>query len=108
MLAEIYPLPEKSKMTFTAFLPANESTYVKEGLKVRFKLDQKGVAPVTIDGTLDEISENSTVTENSVFYSVKGSLKTIQSTPIRYGLTGELSLILGKNTLATNCRCVSK
>lgn len=98
VLAEIYPLHDKSKMTFTAFLPANESTYVKEGMKVHFKLDQKGVDPVTIDGTLDEISENSTVTENGVFYSVKGSLKTIQSTPIRYGLTGELSLIVGEKT----------
>ncbi|EGG52012.1 hypothetical protein [Enterococcus faecalis] len=44
-------------------------------MKIHFKLDQKGVVPVTIDVTLDEISENSTVTENGVFYSVKGSLK---------------------------------
>ncbi len=98
MLAEIYPIHEKSKMKFTALLPANESTYIKEGMKVHFKLDQKGGAPITIDGTLDEISENSTATEKGVFYAVKGTLKTTQSFPFRYGLTGELSLIVGEKT----------
>lgn len=98
VLAEIYPIHEKSKMKFTALLPANESTYIKEGMKVHFKLDQKGGAPITIDGTLDEISENSTATEKGVFYAVKGTLKTTQSFPFRYGLTGELSLIVGEKT----------
>ncbi len=36
---------------------------------------------------------NSTATEKGVFYAVKGTLKTTQSFPFRYGLTGELSLI---------------
>ncbi|MBL5005368.1 iron ABC transporter ATPase [Enterococcus lactis] len=98
VLAEIYPIHEKSKMKFTALLPANESTYIKEGMKVHFKLDQKGGALITIDGTLDEISENSTATEKGVFYAVKGTLKTTQSFPFRYGLTGELSLIVGEKT----------
>ncbi|MBK4879629.1 iron ABC transporter ATPase [Enterococcus faecium] len=98
VLAEIYPIHEKSKMKFTALLPANESNYIKEGMKVHFKLDQKGGAPITIDGTLDEISENSTATEKGVFYAVKGTLKTTQSFPFRYGLTGELSLIVGEKT----------
>nr|WP_240187621.1 HlyD family secretion protein [Enterococcus hirae] len=69
-------------MRFTALLPANESTYIKERMKVHFKLDQKGGAPITIDGTLNEISEYSTystTTEKGVFYAVKGSLKTTQS-----------------------------
>lgn len=97
-LAEIYPKPKNSFLTFTALIPANESMRIKVGMTVHFKLDKKGVATKIIDGTLNEISENSTTTEQGTFYTIKGILNAPKDFTNRYGLTGELSLIIGKKT----------
>lgn len=73
-LAEVYPEHENSELRFTALLPTSESMRVKPGMSVHFKLDKKGVASKTIDGTLKEISENSTTTDQGTFYTIKGIL----------------------------------
>lgn len=98
IIAEIYPQKDGKQMTFTAYLPANEMTWVKTGMKVHFKLDKKGVAESTINGQLTEISENSVNNEKGTFYIIKGSLQPLDNFTSRYGLTGELSLIVGKKT----------
>jgi len=98
VVGEIYPKSDKNNIEFTALLPANEMTRVKEGMKVHFKLDKKGVAPVVMEGSLSEISEGSTETKQGSFYEVKGKLIPKKSIETRYGLTGELSFIIGKKT----------
>lgn len=98
ILAEIYPKSKDSHLMFTALIPANESMRIQSGMAVHFKLDKKGVATKIINGTLNEISENSTTTEQGTFYTIKGSLKAPKNFTSRYGLTGELSLIVGKKT----------
>ncbi|MGM0169850.1 bacteriocin secretion accessory protein [Enterococcus sp. AZ128] len=98
LLAEIYPDNPKEKLSFTSLIPANEMTRVKTGMKVHFKLDKKGVASNTINGTLTEISETSKTSKQGAFYTVKGVLTPPKNFNYRYGLTGELSLILGKKT----------
>lgn len=97
ILAEVYPLSNEENSTFNAQVPASEMTHVKPGLKVNFKLDKKGVSPKIIRGKLIEVSEISTVTENGIYYTIKGELYPEEET-FRYGLTGELSMILGKKT----------
>lgn len=97
-LAEVYPEHKKSELRFTALLPTSESMRVKPGMDVHFKLDKKGVATKTINGTLKEISENSTTTDQGTFYTIKGILNPSDNFTSRYGLTGELSLIVGKKT----------
>lgn len=97
-LAEIYPKSKDPQLTFTALIPTSESMRIKPGMAIHFKLDKKGVATKTIDGTLTEISENSTTTEQGAFYTIKGTLKPPKEFTGRYGLTGELSLIVGKKT----------
>ncbi|SEU01945.1 competence factor transport accessory protein ComB [Enterococcus malodoratus] len=98
LLAEIYPDNPKEKLSFTALIPANEMTPVKTGMKVHFKLDKKGIASTTMNGTLTEISETSTTSKQGTFYTVKGDLTPPKNGNNRYGLTGELSLIVGKKT----------
>lgn len=98
ILAEVYPEPEDSGLLFKALIPASESVQIKLGMTVHFKLDKKGVSPKTIDGRLTEISENSTTTEQGTFYTVKGVLSPSKELPNRYGLIGELSLIIGEKT----------
>lgn len=98
VVGEIYPRSDKNKIEFTALLPANEMTRVKEGMKVHFKLDKKGVAPVVMEGSLSEISESSTETKQGSFFEVKGKLIPKKNIETRYGLTGELSFIIGKKT----------
>ena len=98
ILAELYPKPKDSQLTFTALVPANESTRIKKGMLVHFKLDKKGVSTETIDGTLTDISENSTTTDQGTFYSIRGTLQSSDKINTRYGLIGELSLIVGKKT----------
>ncbi|MBK0039268.1 MULTISPECIES: HlyD family efflux transporter periplasmic adaptor subunit [unclassified Enterococcus] len=98
ILAELYPKPKDSQLTFTALVPANESTRIKKGMLVHFKLDKKGVSTETIDGTLTDISENSTTTDQGTFYSIRGTLQSSDKINTRYGLMGELSLIVGKKT----------
>lgn len=97
-LAEIYPKSKDLQLTFTALIPTSESLRLKPGMGVHFKVDKKGVATKTIDGTLTEISENSTTTEQGAFYTIKGTLKSPKKFTGRYGLTGELSLIVGEKT----------
>ena len=65
---------------------------------VHFKLDKKGVSTETIDGTLTDISENSTTTDQGTFYTIRGTLKSVEKINTRYGLVGELSLIVGEKT----------
>lgn len=98
LLAEIYPNKPMKKLSFTALIPANEMTPVKAGMKVHFKLDKTGVASTTMNGTLTEISEVSTTSKQGTFYTVKGDLTPPKNFKNRYGLTGELSLIIGKKT----------
>ena len=97
-LAEVYPEHKNSELRFTALLPTSESMRVKPGMDIHFKLDKKGVATKTINGTLKEISENSTTTDQGTFYTIKGILNPSDNFTSRYGLTGELSLIVGKKT----------
>ncbi|MGL9970273.1 bacteriocin secretion accessory protein [Enterococcus sp. DIV1420a] len=97
-LAEVYPEHKNSELSFTALLPTSESMRVKPGMDIHFKLDKKGVATKTINGTLKEISENSTTTDQGTFYTIKGILNPSNNFTSRYGLTGELSLIIGKKT----------
>ena len=97
VLAEIYPVSINNSPTFTAQVSASEMTHVEKGLDVNFKLDKKGISPKVIKGKLTEISEMSIVEEGRVYYTVKGELQT-EEEPFRHGLTGELSMILGKKT----------
>jgi bacteriocin secretion accessory protein len=98
LLGELYPELQKEEVAFTALIPANEMTRVKTGMQVHFKLDKEGVAATTFDGTLTEISETSTTSEQGTFYTVKGKLYPSKEFNSRYGLTGELSLVVGKKT----------
>lgn len=98
LLAEIYPNKPLGKLNFTALIPANEMTPIKTGMPVHFKLDKKGVASTTMNGTLTEISETSSTSKQGAFYTVKGTLTPPKAFNNRYGLTGELSLIVGKKT----------
>lgn len=98
LLAEIYPSESNKSLEFTALISANEMTHVKTGMKVHFKLDKKGVAPVIVNGKLKEIDETSTNTKQGGFFNVKGELQPTKKIHNRYGLTGEISLIIGKKT----------
>lgn len=98
VLAEIYPKQKESQLMFTALLPADEVTRIKVGMDVHFKLDKKGVASQTIEGTLKEISETSMTTEQGTFYTIKGTLQSSKYFNNRYGMTGEVSLIIGKKS----------
>ncbi len=73
-------------------------TSVRTGMEVHFKLDKKGVAPTVIKGTLTEISETSNTSKQGAFCIVNGILASPKNFNNRYGLTGELSLIVGKKT----------
>lgn len=106
LLAEIYPNKPMERLSFTALIPANEMTPVKIGMTVHFRLDKKGVASTTMNGTLTEISETSNTSKQGVFYTVKGVLTPPKNFNNRYGLTGELSLIVGKKTYWNSIRDV--
>lgn len=97
-VAEIYPLLSTTKMTISAQIPANEMAYVKVGMPIRFKIDKKGISEKTLIGNLTEISETSTTTEQGTFYSVKGLVTIPTNTEFRYGLTGNMTFVIGKKT----------
>lgn len=104
VLAEIYPKQKESQLMFTALLPADEVTRIKVGMDVHFKLDKKGVASQTIEGTLKEISETSMTTEQGTFYTIKGTLQSSKYFNNRYGMTGEVSLIIGKKAIGNKSK----
>ncbi|TRW73858.1 bacteriocin secretion accessory protein [Lactococcus lactis] len=100
VIAEIYPEINDKEIQFTSQIQASDLTQVKTGMKVHFKLDSKGNDPIMMDGKIDEIAVNATNSERGTFYLIKGTLK--QSNHVhfnsRYGLSGRLSLIVGKKT----------
>lgn len=98
IIAEIYPKQSKKKLSFKAFIPADEVTRIKKDMPVHFKIDKKGVSTKTINGLLKEISENSSSTDKGTFYTINGTLETSKYLNSRYGQTGELSIIIGKKT----------
>lgn len=97
-VADIYPLLSTTEMTVAAQIPANEMTYVKVGMPIHFKLDKKGISEKILNGKLTEISETSITTDQGVFYSVKGIVTIPKNTEFRYGLTGDMTFVVGKKT----------
>ncbi|GGD05401.1 bacteriocin secretion accessory protein [Enterococcus wangshanyuanii] len=98
IVADVYPLLSTTKMTVAAQIPANEMTYVNVGMPIHLKLDKKGISEKILNGKLTEISETSTTTEQGVFYSVKGLVTIPKNTEFRYGLTGDMTFVIGKKT----------
>lgn len=98
LVAELYPNQPKDSMAFTAQIPANQMSHVKIGMPVHFKLDKKGVSEKSIDGTLTRIAETSDLTKDGAFYQVEGQLSIEDQAITRYGLTGDLSLVVGKKS----------
>lgn len=98
VIAEVYPSLNKQKQLFTAYIPSSEITRIKNNMPVHLKLDKKGVKTEILNGKLTEIAETSTPTEKGDFYLVKGIISIPKKLDLRYGVTGELSLIIGKKT----------
>ncbi|MBL4993098.1 iron ABC transporter ATPase [Enterococcus xinjiangensis] len=98
VIAEIYPALNKEKQLFTAYIPSSDMTRVKVNMPVHLKIDNKGVKTEILNGKLTQIAETSTPTEKGDFYLVKGTISIPKKLDIRYGITGELSLIIGKKT----------
>ncbi|MFC3039469.1 bacteriocin secretion accessory protein [Virgibacillus xinjiangensis] len=99
VLAEILPNLEKDTVEIVTAIPASDMTNVEVGMQFTFTLDVKGVSEKALRGKITEIASNSTQTEKGVFYQVKGSVIEIpESTPLRFGLAGEVSLIVGEKT----------
>lgn len=98
VIAEIYSKNEKNQMEFVSQIPADEMTHIKKGMPIHMKIDKKGISEQPLDGYLTEISETSTSTEQGVFFAVKGVVATPKKTSLRYGLVGDLSLVIGKKT----------
>lgn len=98
VIAEIYPALNKQKQLFTAYIPSSDMTRIKVNMPVHLKIDNKGVKTEILNGNLTQIAETSTTTEKGDFYLVKGIISIPKKLDIRYGITGELSLIIGKKT----------
>lgn len=98
VIAEIYPALNKEKQLFTAYIPSSDMTRIKVNMPVHLKIDNKGVKTEILNGKLTQIAETSTPTEKGDFYLVKGTISIPKKLDIRYGITGELSLIIGKKT----------
>lgn len=98
VVAELYPAQPKKETAFTAVISANQMTRVKKGMPVHFKLDKKGVAEKRLNGTLTSIAETSDLTKEGAFYQVEGKLAVSDQKIPRYGLTGDLSLVVGKKS----------
>lgn len=98
VIAEIYPALNKQKQLFTSYIPSSDMTRIKVNMPVHLKIDNKGVKTEILNGKLTQITETSTTTEKGDFYLVKGTISIPKKLDIRYGITGELSLIIGKKT----------
>lgn len=98
VIAEIYPYANKQQQPFTAYISASEMTHITKNMPIHLNLDKKGIASEVLNGQLSEIAETSTTTEKGNFYLIKGVINVPTEVNIRYGLSGELSLVLGKKT----------
>lgn len=98
IIAEIYPKKEQNQMEIISQIPADQMTHVKKGMPIHVKIDKKGISEQLLDGEITGISETSTNTDQGTFYTVRGVIKTPKNESLRYGLTGDLSLVVGKKT----------
>lgn len=67
-------------------------------MPVHLKIDNKGVKTEILNGNLTQIAETSTPTDKGELYLVKGDISVPKNLDLRYGITGELSLVIGKKT----------
>lgn len=98
ILAEVYPPIRTEKIYFTTSIPSNKISNIKKNMEVTFKVDENRLTKKFIHGKLTTISEATTTNEQGTYYTCTGFLKPTENFNERYGLTGELSLIVGKKT----------
>ncbi|EOS8001317.1 bacteriocin secretion accessory protein [Enterococcus hirae] len=98
VIAEIYPPLNRQKQLFTSYIPSSEITRIKANMPVHLKVDNNGVKTEILNGILTQIAETSTPTDKGELYLVKGTISVPKNLDLRYGITGELSLIIGKKT----------
>lgn len=93
-LASLF-IHSEGKVEIETLIPANEINKVKVGRKMKIELDKKGVSKAIYDGEISEIPQTSIVTEDGVYYLVKGII-TSNNKNIRLGEVGRISIIVGK------------
>lgn len=100
-IAEIYPILDKTtKLNITFNIPTNQMNGIKTGQHIRFKANQDGPKPLLLTGKVTNIDTAATTDKNSSTYQVTAHLniKKQDYTQIKYGLTGNVSVITGKKT----------
>ncbi|WP_395317631.1 HlyD family efflux transporter periplasmic adaptor subunit [Fructilactobacillus frigidiflavus] len=100
-IAEIYPkLKNNTPLTVEFFIPTYSLNNIKVGQKMKFKGSQQGPKPIFIDGKIKQIDSAATETKQGNFYKVIASINPNHKdySNIRYGMTGNISVITGKKT----------
>ncbi|KRN78113.1 HlyD family efflux transporter periplasmic adaptor subunit [Weissella minor] len=100
-LAQIYPkLSIDTPLSATFYIPTDKLNGIQNGQKIRFRANQQGPKPLLLTGKIHQIDSAPTSTKQGDAYKVTANLKPTkkQYTKIRYGLTGNISVITGQKT----------
>lgn len=100
-IADIYPkLTRNTPLIVNFYVPTSRLNNLKIGQKIKFNASQQGPNPLIVKGKIKQIDGAATETKNGNFYKV---IANISPNPndmhkIKYGLTGNVSIITGKKT----------
>lgn len=100
-LAEVYPvLQHQKKVALTLTVLPNDIISVKKGQNVRLKIARHVPVPLVLNGNITQIDSGPTVTKDTNVFKVTAEVNVTpkQARTLRYGLSGEVSIITGKKT----------
>lgn len=100
-LAEVLPQIQKVSTAKVTFLVGpSEVSAIKPGMKIRLKITRNVPRPFVLDGNVKKLDVGPTVTKQGNAFQVNAnvSFSPEQAKQLRYGITGNVSVITGKKT----------
>lgn len=100
VVAEIYKNDNQNTMVVDAQITSEKMTAIKVGMPISMRLDSNDGSKYVLKGKVTDISTTSSITEEGNFFAVKGQVKIPVNKQefLRYGLTGDVSFIVGKKS----------
>ncbi|RXA66986.1 bacteriocin secretion accessory protein [Enterococcus casseliflavus] len=100
VVAEIYKNDNQNTMVVEAQVTSEKMTAINVGMPISMRLDSNDGSKYVLKGKVTDISTTSSVTEVGNFFAVKGQVKIPVNKQefLRYGLTGDVSFIVGKKS----------
>lgn len=100
-IATIYPVLKKQKfLEIKAYVSTTDISAIRIGQNIRFKVSRNVPKSIVINGKINKISVSPITINHGSYYVITSKAKATnqQKSLLKYGMSGEMSVITGKKT----------